>query len=201
MKKNFLSLALIAMSLVSFNGMAQSQDNNVADPTCKEKVCTKDGKPCKDGKKDRDGKRGKKDKSDKFSKASRKGDKMNPFEGITLTEAQKAQLEQLKAKRQAARIENKKMAKAEKQKRDSVSFQARKAAKKEYLEEIKAIIGPDQYVVFLENMVINGNNVQKAAKMQKGLKDGSRRSDKQMKGDRAHKQFKRSASPTSASNS
>lgn len=165
MKKKILSLALVAMSLVAFNGIAQSQDNTISNPTCKESVCTKWQKDGKKAKKDKD----KKGKDGKFAKGNRKA-KANPFEGINLNEAQKAQLEQLKAKRQAAREESKKMAKADKQRRDSAAFEARKAAKKEYLEEVKAIIGPDNYVVFLENMVINGPSMQKAH-MQKASKD------------------------------
>ena len=153
MKKKFLSLALIAMSFVAFSSAAQ---------TTADTGCTKTEKMC--GKKA--------DKKDK--KGMRK--QMNPFEGMTLTDAQKSQLEQLNAKRRSERQEMKQVAKAQKQRKDSTMMEARKASKKAYLEEVKAIVGPDQYVVFLENMYIN-NGGQKGGKamMGKAHRDGKQK--------------------------
>lgn len=48
--------------------------------------------------------------------------------------------------------------KADKQRNDSMRIAERKAAKKKYLDEVKAIIGQDKYVTYLENMYINGGN-------------------------------------------
>ncbi len=135
MKKKILGLALVAMSLVTFNGMAQTPNNTTnCGGTCTTKTCNKqvknDAGKCK----------------------------VNPFDGLNLTDAQKTQLEQLKSKRTAARQEKAKVAKENKQRNDSARVADRRADKKQYLEEVKAIIGPDQYVVFLENMYINGGN-------------------------------------------
>lgn len=158
MKKKFLGLAIVAMSLVAFNGMAQTPAGNSAPK--QEKA---EGKQAMKGK---------------------KGDrpaKMNPFEGLTLTDAQKAKLQELDAKRAAAKAEKSKELKADKQRRDEAKMADRRAAKKQYLEDVKAIIGPEQYVVFLENMVINGNAGKGKPGMHKdmkGMKDGKARADR-----------------------
>lgn len=81
-----------------------------------------------------------------------KAPKADPFAGLTLTDAQKAQLQQLKEKRATARADKQQARKADIRRNDST----RMADRKQYLEEVKEIIGPDQYVMYLENIVING---------------------------------------------
>lgn len=143
MKKKFLGIALVAMSLVSFTGMAQnSTDNNSAKI---ENV-----------------------KRQKCDKASC----VNPFEGLNLTDTQKTQLQQLNTKRMEQRKQQAQARKADKQRNDSTRMEARKNARKEYLEEVKAIIGPDQYVVFLENMYVNGGGNHDGKAFQKGQRMG-----------------------------
>ncbi len=156
MKKKFLGLAIVAMSLIAFNGMAQSTSgNNTAKQEKAE--CKKDMK---------------------------KGDrpaKVNPFEGLNLTDAQKTKLQELDAKRAAAKAEKSKELKADKQKRDEAKLADRRAAKKQYLQDVKAIIGPEQYVIFLENMVVNGNGGKGQpgmAKNHKGMKNGKAQADR-----------------------
>lgn len=56
--------------------------------------------------------------------------KADPFQGITLTADQQARLQKLESDRRDAR--------------------------KSYLEEVKSIIGPDNYVMFLENIYVSG---------------------------------------------
>lgn len=143
MKKKFLGIALIAMSLVSFTSVAQNTtDNNSAKI---EKV-----------------------KRQKCDKASC----VNPFEGLNITEAQKTQLQALNTKRMEQRKQQAQARKADKQRNDSTRMEARKNARKEYLEEVKAIIGPDQYVVFLENMYVNGGGNHNGKAIQKGQRMG-----------------------------
>lgn len=153
MKKKVLGLALMAMALIGFNGMAQNT-------TQSQKAQVENNACCKKG--DKDSKKGGKMQA---------REKKNPYEGLTLTDAQKTKLAQLDAKRQAerqAKMEARKaqkdgrkgdlknMTDAEKQAAKKAKMDARKADKMEYLKEVKAIIGPDQYVVFLENMYVNG---------------------------------------------
>lgn len=130
MKKKILGLAFIAMTLVAFNGMAQTPTN---DNTVKQE-------------------------SVKGKKADKKGnrDQLNPFDGMNLTDAQKSQLQQLDSKRKAAREQQAQTRKENKQQMKADMLAQRKASKKAYLEDVKAIIGPDNYVVFLENMYVNG---------------------------------------------
>ena len=83
----------------------------------------------------------------------------------------------------------------------------RRASKKAYLEEVKAIIGPDQYVVFLENFYLNGgqgNGHGKAVRGQKGhghhghfAQNGKNRNGKGM--NRADKAQKTSTEANAAS--
>lgn len=157
MKKKILSVALLATSLFATNSFAQAPADNNSNTTSIENI------------------RGK--------KMDKKGGKKNPYEGLNLTDAQKAQLQQLDEKRNAQRKQNAEAQKMEKQRNDSVQMAARKTAKKEYLEEVKAIIGPDQYVVFLENFYINGGN-QGGKSMKQGPRDSKKdfAHNKDMKG-------------------
>ena len=139
MKKTIIGVAMMAMALVGFNGMAQNTQK-----------CNKaqvENSKCKGAKKE--------------GRA-----KINPYEGLTLTDAQKSKLAELDNKRIAAhkaKMEARK-AEAKDQKADrskthadmKARKDARKAEKMEYLQEVKAIVGPEQYVVFLENMYVNG---------------------------------------------
>ncbi len=152
MKKKVIGLALMAMALVGFNGMAQDNAQN-------SKQCCKSQTEC--------------------PKGIQKAPKMNPYEGLTLTDAQKSKLAELDSKRMAdhkAKMEARKAEKKDQKNADKAKkaadkkalMEARKAEKMEYLKEVKAIIGPDQYVVFLENFYVNGggNHGDKKAFMQ-----------------------------------
>lgn len=170
MKKTVIGMALMAMALVGFNGMAQNTTQSCKAQT--ENSC------CKQGDK-------------KGMKKEARG-KMNPYEGLTLTEAQKGKLAELDAKQQAkrqakmearkadvqkgeaAKAEKKNMTDAEKQAAKQAKMQARKAEKLEYLQEVKEIIGPDQYVVFLENFYVNGGQQGGPKAMKQGQKGGKK---------------------------
>lgn len=160
MKKKVLGLAFIAISMVAFNSMAQASCDNTPNRECATNA--------------------------KCQKSDKKGHRAqcNPFEGMQLTEAQQVQLQQLASKQKAARKQHAQACKENKQRDNEARMAERRASRKSYLEEVKAIIGPDQYVVFLENMYVNGggHNHGKAA-------FGKAKHDK-MHGDR-HKQSDR----------
>ncbi len=160
MKKKIFSLAFIAMSLVAFSGMAQNQSSRGCDKQENVKCC-------------------------KAEKKCHNKDRMNPYEGLTLSDSQKAQLKQLDEKRMADRRQQSQLRKEEKQRNDSVQKADRKASRKAYLEEVKAIVGPDQYVLFLENMYVNtpGQGHDKAVKQgHHGDKQGKMQGNRPMKG-------------------
>lgn len=125
MKKIFLATVVMAASMFSFNASAQKSKNCPA--TC----------------------------PDSAACPALKCDRPDPFIGITLTPEQQTKLQTLKAetkaKRQAMAKDRKTKVKTDRTKR----AEAMKASKKEYLENVKKILGPDQYVVFLENIVLN----------------------------------------------
>lgn len=185
MKKKILGLALIAISLVSFGSMAQTTSNNGNNTTT-----TKENIKCK--------------KADKKKCRAQ----VNPFEGLNITDAQKAQLRQLNDKRKADRQQQDKIRKDNKQRNDSARMADRRAAKKAYLKEVKAIIGPEQYVMFLENMYVNGNGNRhdKAAfGKDKANKSQAHRNGKNGKADRknhrGHHAANRAAKTNAAANS
>lgn len=66
------------------------------------------------------------------------------FEGITLTPEQQTKIAAIKADRQKAAKEARENRKAD-----------RKNCKRDYLNKMKEVLTPEQYVVFLENMVVN----------------------------------------------
>lgn len=131
MKKKVLGLALVAMSLAAFSGMAQNTTSTTGTACIEKTKCAK---------------------TDKCNRAA----KANPYDGLTLTDSQKAQLQQLDARTRSDRQQEARVRKEARQKNDSMRMADRKASRKSYLEQVKAIVGPDQYVVFLENMYVNG---------------------------------------------
>ena len=163
MKKKILSLALVAMSFVTFSSMAQTA-TSTADGNKKERVC--------------------REKAD----CQQKRECRNPFAGLNRTEAQQAKLKELNDHRKTEKLEAAKARKESKQRLDSTRIADRRASKKAYLEEVKAIIGPDQYVMFLENFYVNGGNSNKAA-MSRG-KAAKAREDKAFRSGR-HKAVNR----------
>lgn len=165
MKKKILSLAVIALSMISVSAFAQNPNrgaNNRGKEGAKKEMKCEKGEKC--------------DKE-------RKGDKcMIAFEGINLTDAQKAQIKTACEKRAAERkaavdVQKQKRDNAKrdfKQKRDSV----RKSERQAYLNDVKSILTPDQYVVFLENVYMNN------------APQGKPQMAKQMRGNKAGKDFK-----------
>lgn len=180
MKKKILGIAMAVMALVAVPSIAQtpaSQDG--AKKECCKENCDKN-KKC-----DKAGKGQKCDNGQqcaKGQKPGKAGKQFNPFEGLSLTEAQQAQINQLQEKCKTERQAKAEAAKCDKQKCDSVKAADRQAAKKAYLEEVKTILGPEQYVVFLENVYMNAGH-QNGGKQQ-AFKQGPKGDRPQMKGNR-----------------
>lgn len=101
-------------------------------------------------------------------------EKCDVFEGLNLTEQQKTQLNELRQQRAA-----KAKAEGEKVRKD------RKQARQDYLNNVKAILTPEQYVSFLEISFLNNNGGHnKTAKMNKDGKRDGKRDGKQHNGNR-----------------
>ena len=122
MKKKIFGIALLAISFVTFTSAAQDKTENKSQTSG-----SKTEKP-----------RGNK-------KAVR--DAVNPFEGLTLTDAQQSKLKEVTDKQKAQRTEKKKEAGKQREQ----ARQERKTKRSAYLKEVKAILTPEQYVTFLEN--------------------------------------------------
>lgn len=130
MKKKFMILSLAAASLFGFNAMAQN-DNNCDDPRNCPKQCDQPNAP--------------------FDKMYRPTSiEEMAFEGILLTPEQQAAVDKVKADRKALREQ----ARAQEQTEKANRMEARQKAKRDYLKQMQAILTPDQYVTFLENIVV-----------------------------------------------
>lgn len=102
------------------------------------------------------------------------------FKGIDLSDAQKEQIKALRTKK----AEGAKFMRDQKMRNDSTAKAARLEARKNYLSELKTILGPEKYVQFLENSYLYGNNGGRHAKFDKMARHGK-------KGDAARKDNRR----------
>ncbi len=158
MKKKILGMAVMALLLSTFT--VSARDVSCCRDTCKVARC------------------GQSEKCDKNRGCCDK--ECNLFEGLTLTDSQKAQLKQLTDNCNAVCSGQMRAARTGRCGADSVCRVERRAAKRKYLEDVKAIVGPDQYVTFLENVVVNsgrpaGKAHMKECKKEKRAHHGPRR--------------------------
>lgn len=115
----------------------------------------------------------------------------NEFEGMNLTETQKSQLQQLKDKRREEAKARKEAMKAEGQETKNEAKIDRKAMKEEreasrrqYLKDVKNIVGQENYVIFLENQFVEDSG---RAPMQKEMSKGGPRMKMEAKGAKGSK--------------
>lgn len=139
MKKKFSTIALALIAAAGIGVMAQ---NNTCAPDC-----------CKKGPKDNC------DKKELPCMNRAKADSLEAtvlFDGIQLTNDQKAKISQLRADKAKARMEARKIEKEARADVGKGRMEARKAEVKADLEKMKQILTPEQYVQYLENMVTSG---------------------------------------------
>lgn len=164
MKKRILGLALIAMSMAAIG--ANAQTNTKDNSNCTKTECVSSQKCCK---------------GDAYKLCSNAA-----FDKMNLSSDQKAKLQALEQKKVEARKAAAEARKAQKQQGYNEARAAREAEKKQYLQDLKAIIGPDNYVIFLEDYYVQDNlgkrvkassDSQKCMKAdrRKNRKDGNRR--------------------------
>lgn len=108
----------------------------------------------------------------------------NPFEGLNLSKDQESKLQALRQQCKADRQAAQKQDKAERR-------QARNDQRRKMLNDIKAILSPEQYVQFLENNFVNGGQ-----KFKDGKKDRARMDKKKFRGDRMRRPDLRSSNET-----
>ena len=165
MNKKIIGMTLAAASLLSLNGFAQTQ-TTAGNSVNQECVASKCKQACP------------------ASGKKLKHAKSNPFDNLNLSDSQKAQLQQLAEKKKAERMQQAQTKKENKMRNDSAKIADRRSAKKEYLEEVKAIIGPENYVVFLENFYINGGSQRHGNKAALSHGHGNKAKTMKGKGDR-----------------
>lgn len=180
MKKLILSLAAVAMTFGGFSAIAQDKKDGKAAKKAEQQEVKKDGKQeCKEG--------------------------FCPFEGLDLTDAQKEQLKQLresnkaeqaakKADKKAEQAAKKADKKAEQAAKKEAKRDAREQAQREQLAKVKAILTPEQYVAYLENLVVmKGQNNFRQGSMPQQMRRGERPGQQgQRPGQRPDRQQQRS---------
>lgn len=156
MKKRILGLALLAMSMATIG--ANAQTNAGDNGNCPKTECSRSQQKCA------------------------KGDAMRlrndaVFDKMNLSADQKAKLQALEQKKAEVRKAKAEARKSQKQQRCADACAAREAEKKQYLQDLKAIIGPENYVIFLEDYYVQDN----IGKRVKAPHDRMARSHKDMK--------------------
>ena len=96
----------------------------------------------------------------------------NPFESLNLTADQQAKLKELRDKKFQQKTKDNKDRR-----------ELRQARRQAHLQDIKAILTPEQYVEFLEISFVNGNGPSKA-KANKGDRNGKQRKSNKNKNGR-----------------
>lgn len=139
-------MTLAVMAMTAGAAMAQSNDDN-------KKCATNDCAKTEQCQKQKECKKGGDCKMQKDCK------KTCEFEGLNLTDAQKEQLKTIKEEQKAQRQAKKEAAKAQ---RDA-SKANRQEARKAYLEKVKAVLTPEQYVQYLENQAVRSHKGQMKA--------------------------------------
>lgn len=183
MKKGILSIAVVAASLFSFNAFAQ--DKSATPDCCNTPAQCVNAQACPGNPQACPG-------NPQACPVQRPC--ADPFAGINLTQEQQTKLTALREKCKTNRAAADKARKDRFQQRDSMV----RATKKQRLEEVKAILTPEQYVVFLENMVVanpghdRGPAPHKMHAMKKGdkkldMKRADRKGDKKQDVKRADK--------------
>lgn len=163
MKRKILACLAVVFAIGASEAFAQSAVSaNTVEGNQAKKEYKKDGKKeC--GRKDCRKQRCKKDRvKDRKGQARavkgrrRSAFRNNPYAGMNITEAQRARLDTLRARRMANRpqrpaIDSTMTFEEIQLVKDSV----RRAGRLEYLREVREIVGPDQYVIFLENIAVD----------------------------------------------
>ena len=193
MKKIFVSMMLAGALLAGGTAIAQTKADGTTGATA-QKECCKEGK----GKKcDKKGKKGNKDKKGPKGEKGQKGNRpqFNPFDGIQLTADQQQRLQvlreglgpvQLTPEMKAKIKENPNLTPEEKAQLKAERKAKKMEAKKNYLNGVKEILTPDQYVIFLENVYLYSPQADKAVKAGRDHKKGGK-DFKGPKGDKGKK--------------
>lgn len=145
MKKILSSLAILLVASVGFSAFAQSPAQKTQTPA----------------------------KSEKKVRQGERKQARNLFEGLNLTDQQKAQLKEIKP---GLSKEQREEMKAQRKARMEQQAQQRKQAPRDYLAKVKAVLTPEQYVQFLENNFVEKTAVKKAPrKAGKDFRKGGKR--------------------------
>ena len=140
MKKIILSIAVVLASMTGFSAIAQPPDDNATQPTTEST------------------KRPPKTNTPRY----------NPFAGLNLSETQQSELQALRPSKEAKKQNKdkkddvKNMTTAEKQALRKQRAENRIQNRRDYLDKVKNILTPNQYMQFLENSYVeqgvNGKN-------------------------------------------
>ena len=184
MKKVFVSMILAGALFTGSTTYAQTQTDATTGATV-QKENTKHGKKDKGVKEAKKGKKEIKMRSDR--------QRFNPFDGVQLSDDQQQRLQvlqqglgpvQLSQKQQANIPENKNLTDEQKKQLRQEQQAQRMEKKKNYLNGVKEILTPEQYVIFLENVYLYSpqdqgqGTIRPAVKANRGEKGSKHRMEK-----------------------
>ncbi len=167
MKKKFMILSLAIVSVFGFNALAQTTN----DCTSTNTQCTNNNGP-----------------QDKCCRPTNIEE--IAFEGILLTPEQQGAVEQLKAQRKEQRQQMRAQQAAADSTRTATCMEAHREARREYLKQMQAILTPEQYITYLENIVVAQPQDGKAKMDGKGRPGQGPKMDKAGKGPKPQKMDK-----------
>ncbi len=126
-----IAIALSALCALPSVAKNPNNNNNTNVPACEAGACSQ-------------GDHGRGNRGD------RQANRPNPFEGITLSPEQQTAIAAIDAQR-PTRAQSDSTARAQ-------AREARKEARRAYLNQVKEVLTPDQYVAFLENIAMQQGN-------------------------------------------
>lgn len=190
MKKIIVSMMLGAAMIFGSSIYAQTDTTTGATAQQEQTSKAKEGKGDKKG-----GKKGNKKFDGKKPGKKMEGRKFNPFNGIQLTDDQQARLQELQrglgpveldSAKQANIPVNPNLTPEEKAQLRSQREAKKLEAKKNYLNGVKEVLQPEQYVIFLENCYLYApqNTGKSALKGKHGDKARKGHGDKDKRGDK-----------------
>lgn len=161
MKKKIATVAVALSALIALPAMAKNpnSNNNCSLSNCNTEQCAP-GQCSNPGQKQRQ--------------------RPNPYAGIELTPEQKTSIDAIEtARRQPTDSAARAQAREARQQQRQERAQARQDKRRDYLNQVKGVLTPDQYVIFLENIVMQqpaqGNHDRGHARMERGRRGDSHR--------------------------
>lgn len=177
MKKKLMILAVSALTILGMNAQNNTDCNNCPAQPCAQNVCPQNCDPQNCNRPDCN--------RPDCGRPCGEARCLRQFDGLGLTDAQKAQIVELDKARAAERQQLRRELRDKKNHCDSAARVDRRAAQTKYLAELKKVLTPEQYTQFLENAYVNGGRDMKVKSPLRG-RHHAKFGDRKFKKDRKY---------------